>query len=137
VSRRCSGAGVDVTTAVEVTIAVENVVVRSSVSNTVDVVVDVSVVNAILVSGRMRVASCVCRCVEMTDSLIVTNEVANAVAVTVVDIVLVLVAPFAVLVDIEIVVDVLIGSAMSIKLDGAHTWDKEQQSCSEKKNNPI
>jgi hypothetical protein len=62
-----TGAGLGVTRAVEVTTAVENVVVRISVSKTVEVVVVVSVVNAVLVSGRTRVVSCVCSCVEMTD----------------------------------------------------------------------
>jgi hypothetical protein len=55
-----TGAGLGVTRAVEVTTAVEKVVVRMSVSKTVEVVVVVSVVNAVLVSGRTRVVSCVC-----------------------------------------------------------------------------
>jgi hypothetical protein len=97
-----------VTTAVEVTTSVENVVVRTSVSKTVEVVVVVSVLNVVLVSGRTRVVSCVCSRVETTDWLIVTSDVTTAVAVIVVDLVLVLVAPFAVLVDMEIVVDVLL-----------------------------
>jgi hypothetical protein len=103
-----TGARLAVTTAVEVTTSVENVVVRTSVSKTVEVVVVVSVLNVVLVSGRTRVVSCVCSCVETIDWLIVTSDVTTAVAVIVVDLVLVLVAPFAVLVDMEIVVDVLL-----------------------------
>jgi hypothetical protein len=89
--------------------------VRSSVSNTVEVVVVVSVVSAVLVSGTTEVVFRVCSCVETTVSLIVTNEETNAVAVMVVDIVLVFVAPLAVLVAVDIVVEVLSRSATFIK----------------------
>jgi hypothetical protein len=132
-----TGAGLGVTRAVEVTTAVENVVVRINVSKTVEVVVVVSVVNAVLVSGRTRVVSCVCSCVEMTDWSTVTSEVTTAVAVIVVDFVLVLVAPFAVLVDMEIVVDVLIELVTFTERSGAHTQDTEPQSGSEMTNNLL
>jgi hypothetical protein len=55
----------------------------------------------------------------------------------VVDFVLVLVAPFAVLVDMEIVVDVLIELVTFTERSGAHTQDTEQQSGSETTNNLI
>jgi hypothetical protein len=49
-----------VTTAVEVTMAVEKVVVRRRVSKTVDVVVIVSVVSDVTLSGITSVLVCVC-----------------------------------------------------------------------------
>jgi hypothetical protein len=55
----------------------------------------------------------------------------------VVDFVLVLVAPFAVLVDMEIVVDVLIELATFTERSGAHTQDTERQSGSGKTNNLL
>lgn len=65
------------------------------------------------------------------------NDVTTAVEVTVVDLVVVFVVPLAVLVAVEVVVDVLTASARPMKDDGIHTQDKEPQSCLGKKNNPT
>jgi hypothetical protein len=97
-------------TAVDVTNAVETVVVSSNVSNTVDVVVVVSVVNAVL----FCVVRCVCWLVETTDWSTVAIEVMSAVAVMVIDCVLVFVGPFAVLIEVTTVVDVLMLSVKCI-----------------------
>lgn len=65
---RLTGNGkVEVTTVVEVTIAVENVVVMLTVSKWVEVVVVVSVFKAVVVSGTSRVVSCVCSSVRSKD----------------------------------------------------------------------
>jgi hypothetical protein len=89
----------------------------------------VSVVNAVLVTGRTRVVFWVCSLVEKIDWLTVLNAVAVAVAVMVVDVVVVFVTPLAVLVEVEIFVDVLRASAKSIKWSRFHTVGKEPQSC--------
>jgi hypothetical protein len=95
---------------VEVITAVENVVVRRRVSKIVDVVVVVSVVKDVVVSGSKSVVSCVCCWVKKRDWSSVTSNVRIAVAVMVIDLVLVLVMPFAVLVKVEVVVAVLMES---------------------------
>jgi hypothetical protein len=89
----------------------------------------VSVVNAVLVTGRTRVVFWVCSLVENIDWLTVLNAVAVAVAVMVVDVVVVFVTPLAVLVEVEIFVDVLRASAKSTKGSWFHTVGKEPQSC--------
>jgi hypothetical protein len=59
-SRLCTDAGVEVTTAVDVTTAVEKVVVSRRVSEIVDVIIVVSVVRDVTLSGTTNVLTCVC-----------------------------------------------------------------------------
>jgi hypothetical protein len=75
------------------------------------------------------VVSCVCWFVEKTELLTVLNAVTSAVEVIVVDVVVVFVTPLAVLVDVEIFVDVLTASAKPEDDRVFHTLDKEPQSC--------
>lgn len=103
-SRLCSA---EVAVGVEVTTVVEKIVVNTTVSNTVDVVIAVSVVNAMLFCGKTRVVSCICCLVKTTVRSTVATFVTIAVFVVVIDWVFVFVAAFAVLMDVNTVVEVL------------------------------